>query len=117
MDNNIRLHWEVGAPTFLVFLWQVTVWGIRSSTCYICSQSYSYKYKYTTPLVRDGGILVVMYEVSGKIRHGFHYLFIIFHIYSISSTLIKINNVGAVKLFCIQDNWKIRTIPTRDKKL
>ena len=20
MDNNIRLHWEVGAPTFLVFL-------------------------------------------------------------------------------------------------
>ena len=103
----------MGAPTFLVFLWQVTVWGIRSSTCYICSQSYSYKYKYTTPLVRDGGISEpVMFKVP-----GFHiiYLFTIFLIYFSFSILIKFDSVGAVKFFCIQDNWKIRTVPTRDE--
>ena len=61
----------MGAPTFLVFLWQVTVWGIRSSTCYIWSQSYSYKYKYT-----DGDIgRNVLKSLSGKIPHGFGYTY------------------------------------------
>ena len=74
MDNNIRLHWEVGAPTFLVFLWQVTVWGIRSSAVVVRVTSGPCLTQTNTNIqdrwLEKAGILVVMYKVSDIIRHG-----------------------------------------------
>ena len=118
MDNNIRLHWELGGrelQPFSYFFGKLQS-GELDPVRVTSAPSLTHTNTNIQHLWLEMGMGGISEPVMFKVP-GFYliYLFTIFLIYFSSSILIKFDSVGAVKFFCIQDNWKIRTVPTRDE--